>query len=65
MDITIIYRIAIIGIVCAIASILLKRAGKEDIGTLVTLAGLIISLILVLDMVSQLFETINSLFDFN
>ncbi|MBQ2724031.1 MAG: stage III sporulation protein AC [Clostridia bacterium] len=64
MDLTIIYKISLIGVVCAIASILLKKSGKEEIGTLVSLAGINIAVVLVLDMVAQLFDTIKSLFDF-
>jgi len=58
-----IFKIALIGLVTAVASILLKRANKEDIGNLVSIAGLVLALILVIDMVIQLFETIISLFE--
>lgn len=58
-----IFKIALIGLVTAVASILLKKAGKEDIANLVSIAGLVLALILVIDMVIQLFDTIISLFD--
>ena len=64
MELAVIYKIAVIGILTAVANMLLKKAGKEEIGTLVAIAGLILSIILVLDMISQLFQTLNSLFDF-
>ncbi|MBR2974802.1 MAG: stage III sporulation protein AC [Clostridia bacterium] len=63
MDVSLIFKIALIGLVTAVASILLKRANKEDIGNLVSIAGLVLALILVIDMVIQLFETIISLFE--
>jgi len=63
MDVSLIFTIALIGLVTAVASILLKRANKEDIGNLVSIAGLVLALILVIDMVIQLFETIISLFE--
>jgi stage III sporulation protein AC len=63
MDVSLIFKIALIGLVTAVASILLKKAGKEDIANLVSIAGLVLALILVIDMVIQLFDTIISLFD--
>ena len=63
MDISLIFKIALIGLVTAVASILLKKANKEDIANLVSIAGLVLALILVIDMVIQLFETIISLFE--
>ena len=63
MDISIIYKIAVIGLLTAVISMLLKKANKDEIATLVTIAGLILCLIIVLDMVVQLFHSIQSLFD--
>lgn len=63
MDVSIIYKIAIIGLLTAVISMLLKKANKDEIATLVTIAGLILCLIIVLDMVVQLFNSIQSLFD--
>lgn len=65
MDISLILKIALIGMLTAIANMLLKKANKEDIATLVSIAGLILCLVLVVDMVVQLFDTIQSLFDFS
>lgn len=63
MGIEIILRLAAIGLITAIATILLKKAGKDEIATLVTIAGLILGILIVLDMVLQLFTTLSSLFD--
>lgn len=62
MEITIILKIALIGLLTAVANILLKKAGKDDIATIISIAGLILALVLVVDMVVQLFDTIRSLF---
>lgn len=64
MEITIIFRIAAIGLLAAVISSLLKKAGKDEIAQIVTIAGLILSVLLVLDMVLHLFDTIQSLFDY-
>ncbi len=62
MQIDIIFRIAAIGILLAVLNQVLIKAEKSEIATLVTLAGVIIVLLMVLDMVSNLFTTIRSLF---
>ena len=63
MDVSLIFKIALIGLVTAVANILLKKANKDDIANLVSIAGLVLALILVIDMVIQLFDTIISLFN--
>ena len=62
MDIDVILRIAGIGVLLGVVNIVLNRAGREDIATLVTLAGLVIVLIMVLSMVSDLFNSVRTLF---
>ena len=62
MGIDIIFRIAGIGILTAIVSQILKKADKEEIATLVTLAGLVIVMIMVITMISQLFDTLRTMF---
>lgn len=64
MDIEIIFKIATIGILTAIVGQILKQTGKEEISTLATLAGLIIVLLMVLNMIGDLFTTIRTLFNF-
>ena len=63
MDITVILKIAAIGIVTAIATMLLKRAGKDEIATVVSVVGLVIALVMMLDVVVQLYDTLQSLFN--
>lgn len=62
MDVEIILKIAGIGVLVAVVAQVLKQAGKEEISTLVTLAGLIIVLVMVVDMISELFSTVGNLF---
>ncbi len=63
MDISILFKIAAIGIITAIAAMLLKRAGKDEIATVVSVAGLIVAFVMLLDMISQLYETLKWLFE--
>lgn len=63
MDISIIIKIAAVGIITAIVSMLLKRAGKEEIATVVSVVGLVVALVMMLDTIVQLYETLRALFD--
>ncbi len=62
MDINIIFKIAAIGILITVITQVLKKSDRDDIATLVSLAGLIIVLTLVINMISELFETIKNIF---
>ena len=61
MPIDIIFKIAGIGLLTAIVNIILKKSDKDEIATYVTIAGLILVLILVLDMLGGLFDTLKSI----
>lgn len=61
MDIDIIFKIAGIGLVVAILNIMLKKADKDEIATFVTLSGIIIVLVIILDMIGGLFDSIKSI----
>ena len=63
MDIGIIFKIAAIGILITVICQILKKSDREDIAMLVSLAGLIIVLTLVVNMVSELFESIKDIFN--
>ncbi len=62
MDIDIIFKIGGIGMITAVVSMVLKKSDRDDIATFVTLAGLVIVLVLVVDMISGLFETVKTMF---
>lgn len=64
MSVDIIFKIAGIGLITAIVNQILKHLGKEEIASVTTLAGLIICLLMVLDLVQSLLDTIKSLFSF-
>ena len=62
MGIEIIFKIAVIGIITAVINNILEKSDKKEIATLVTLAGLVLVLTLVLDMLGNLFETLKNIF---
>ncbi len=63
MDISIIFKIAAVGIIITIICQVLKKSDRDDIATLVSLVGLIIVLTVVITMISDLFSQIRQLFD--
>ena len=64
MDIDIIFKIAAIGIAIAVLNQLLLRAGREEQAMMTTLAGIVIVLFLVVQMISEFFDTVRTLFQF-
>ncbi len=57
-----IFKVAAIGILVAVLNQLLVRSGREDQAMLTTLAGLIVVLLMVIEQISYLFETVKSVF---
>ena len=64
MDIDIIFKIAAIGIAIALLNQVLIKAGREEQAMLTTLAGVIIVLMLILQMVSEFFDTVKTFLEF-
>ena len=62
MDISLIIKIAGVGILVAVAYILLSRSGREEMAMLVSLGGVIIVLILLVEQIARLFDLIKSTF---
>ncbi len=63
MDISIIFKIAAVGIIITIICQVLKKSDRDDIATLVSLVGLIIVLTVVITMIADLFTSIKQLFE--
>lgn len=62
MEIDVLFKIAAIGILITVISQILSRAGRDDIATLAALSGLIVVLVMVMNMISELFISIRTLF---
>ena len=62
MDLSIIFKIAAVGLITAVINQVLKRADTDEIATIVTLAGLVIVLIMIINMIGQLFDTLKTVF---
>ena len=63
MDVSVLFKIAAVGIFTIIISQVFQHQGKGDFATLTGLAGLVIVLAIVFGMVSDLFLNIKTLFE--
>lgn len=64
LDISLILKIAGIGILVIVIDKVLKSAGKDDYAVITNLAGIIIILLMVINLINQLFNTVKTLFLF-
>ena len=64
MDVTILFKIAAIGIIVTVICQVLKKSDRDDIATLVSIVGFIIVLMVVVGMIGELFEEIKNIFLF-
>ena len=62
MDIDLLFKIAGIGILVAVLNQVLTKAGREDQAMMTTLTGIIIVLMIVITEISNLFETVRTVF---
>ena len=62
MDISLIFKIAAVGILVSVVNQVLKQSGREEHVFLVNLAGLILVLSWIVPYISELFESIKNLF---
>jgi len=64
MDIDLIFKLAALGIIVSVLNILLSRSGRDEQALMVTLAGLVAALVIVVQEISDLFDLIKRLFHF-
>lgn len=62
MSVNLIFKIAAVGILVSVLSQILKQSGREEHAFLTGIAGLILVLFWLLPYISQLFETVKTLF---
>lgn len=63
MDVALIFKIATIGITVAVVNMILAKLGRDEYVTLTTLAGIIVSILVLLSELSNLFVTIKTVFE--
>ena len=62
MDVDLIFKIAVIGILVAVLNLLLVRSGREEQAMMTTLAGLVVVLMMLVQQISDLFDLVKTLF---
>ena len=62
MDVDLIFKIAAIGIIVSVLNQVLIRSGREEQATVTTLAGLIVVLMMMIEQISLLFDTVKTVF---
>lgn len=63
MSVGILFKIAAVGILVSLLCQLLKNSGRDDLGHLVSMAGLLVVLLWILPYVMELFEKMQQLFE--
>ena len=62
MGVDLIFKIAAIGILVSVLNQLLIRSGREEQAMMTTLAGLIVVLLMVVQQIAVLFDTVKTIF---
>jgi stage III sporulation protein AC len=63
MDIDIIFKVGAIGIIVAVFNQILSKTGRDEQAMFVTLAGVIIVMAMIVNMMSDLFNEVKSVFN--
>lgn len=62
LDISVIYQIAGLGIIIAILHIFLSQAGRQEQAQMLSLAGVVIVLLWLIQLIGQLFRDVEAVF---
>ena len=62
MNVDLIFKSAAIGILVAVLNQVLSRSGRDEQATMVTLTGLVVVLMMVVQQISDLFNMVKDLF---
>ncbi|SHE94842.1 stage III sporulation protein AC [Clostridium fallax] len=61
-DFSLLFKIAGAGIILVIIDKVLKSSGKDDIATIANIAGVVIILMMVINLIVQLFDSVKTMF---
>ena len=64
MDVGLVLKVAGVGLLVSVAQQILSRAGRDEQAMLVSLAGLILVLLLLVEEIGKLFALVESVFGF-
>lgn len=64
MDIGVILKVAGVGILVSVAAQILSKSGRDEQSMLVTIAGIVVVFLMLIDEIDKLFSLIRSVFGF-
>ena len=64
MDVTLIFKVAGIGVLVSIASSILNKSGRDEQAMLVTVSGIIVAMLMLVGEIGDLFSSVRSVFGF-
>ncbi len=64
MDVTLIFKVAAIGLGCAVIHQVLSKSGREEYAMLTTLSGVLVVVMMLLPYLDDLLSTLKKLTDF-
>lgn len=64
MDISVVIKIATVGILVAILNAILSRSGRDDYAMITILAGIVVVLMMLIPQFTQLLDTVKNIVDF-
>ena len=62
IDISIIFKLAAVGIIITIVCQVPKKSDRDDVATVVSIVGIVIALTVAVTMIGDLFETVREIF---
>ena len=62
MNSELIFQIAGIGIIVSVMNMLLARSGRDEQALMITIAGLVVVLMMLVGEIAELFETVKTVF---
>ncbi|MBE6053555.1 MAG: stage III sporulation protein AC [Clostridium sartagoforme] len=62
LDISILFKIGAMGVLLIVIDKVLKASGKDDVAVIINIAGIVIILITVIGLISNLFNTVKTMF---
>ncbi|MEA4826549.1 stage III sporulation protein AC [Clostridium sp. JNZ J1-5] len=64
LDVSLIFKIAAVSILIIILDKILETTGKKDYAVIANLAGIVIVLMMVINLINKLFSTVKTMFQF-
>lgn len=64
MDVSLILKIAGVGVLVSVASAILNKSGRDEQAMLVAVAGIVVVMLMLVDEIGSLFDSVQSVFGF-